>query len=158
MAIISGGLIIEGAQRRVGDPTAEHSSADSYSAGGMRVARVRSSFAADGGAVSTIALAGSTIIPANAVILGGFVDVVTVPTSGGAATIAIQAEAANDVVLAALISGAPWSSVGRKSVIPVFTGASSLRTTVARDVSAVIGVAALTAGVFDVYLIYAVVA
>jgi hypothetical protein len=52
------------------------------------------------------------------------------------------------------VSGAPWSTTGRKSVIPVFTGATSLKTTAARDVSIVIGTAALTAGGFTVYLAY----
>lgn len=154
MAIISGGKIIEGARQRAGSPTVE-STADALSvAGALKAVRARYSFAVEGGAVSTIGLIGATAIPAGAVILGGFVDVITPPTSGGAGTAAIQVEAANDIVLAAAVSGAPWSTVGRKSVIPVFTGASSVKTTVARDVSLVIGAFALTAGVFDVIIFY----
>lgn len=158
MAIISGGKVIEGAQARAGSLSAEVTSGAPAVFGAVRAVRVRYSFADDGGAIGTIALAGASVIPADAVILGGFVDVVTVPTSAGAATIAVQAEAANDIVNAAAISGAPWSTVGRKSVIPAFTGATTVKTTAARDISAVIGTAALTAGVFDVYLFYVVTA
>jgi len=145
--------IIEGARQRGLDPTAE----GIPSGHGMSVARVRYSFAVEGGAVGTIPLH-TDQIPANAVILGGFVDVVTPPTSGGAATLGIGVESGADIVAAAAVSGAPWSTTGRKSVIPAFTGASSVRTTQARVVNAIIATAALTAGVVDVYLFYTVVA
>lgn len=154
MAIISGGKIIEGARQRVGQTLAESSAAEPFAAGALKWARARYSFAVEGGAVSTIGLIGSAVIPSGAVILGGFVEVITPPTSGGAGSLAIQVEAANDIVLAAVVSGAPWSTAGRKSVIPVFTGATSVKTTAARDISAVIAAAALTAGVVDVYIAY----
>lgn len=120
----------------------------------IRVARGEYSFAADGGAVSTIALIGAADIPSGATILGGWLEVQTQPTSGGAATMAIQIEGANDTVTEAAYGGAPWSTTGLKSIIPVFTGATMLRTTAARDISLVIGTAALTAGKFSVLVIY----
>jgi hypothetical protein len=153
MAVISGGKVIEGALRRTGSVSAE-STVATPADGSTRWARVRYDFAVEGGAIGTIGLAGATIIPLGAVIMGGFVDVITPPTSGGGATIAIQVEGANDIVNAAAISGAPWSTTGRKSVIPAYTGATSVKTTAARDISAVIATATLTAGVFDVYLAY----
>jgi hypothetical protein len=52
------------------------------------------------------------------------------------------------------VSGAPWSTTGRKSVIPVFTGASTVKTTVARALSIAVAVQALTAGKFRVVLFY----
>lgn len=154
MAVISGGKVIEGAQGRAGVLSAEATAGDPAAYGALRAVRVDYSFAVDGGAVGTIALAGSTVIPAGAIVLGGLLEVTTPPTSGGAATIAVQVEAAGDTVAAAAISGAPWSTAGRKSVIPVFTGATSLKTTAARDVSIVVATAALTAGAFSVYLFY----
>jgi hypothetical protein len=155
-AIISGGRVIEGSYPRSGSVgvNAEATASTPAVGGALKWVRARYSFAADGGAVGAIALVGSTVIPSGAAILGGFVDVITPPTSGGAATIAIQIEAANDIVTAAAISGAPWSTAGRKSVIPVFTGATTVKTTAARDISAVVATAALTAGVFDVYIAY----
>lgn len=149
MAIISGGNIITGAQTRGGAPSTEGAGF-----GGLRAARGDYSFAADGGAVGTIALMGATSIPSGSIIVGGLIEVTTPPTSGGAATIALQIEGAGDVLAAAAVSGAPWSTAGRKSVIPAFTGATSLKTTAARDISAVVATAALTAGAFTVYVFY----
>jgi hypothetical protein len=120
----------------------------------MKWIRGRYDFAVDGGAIGDIDLTRVASVPANAVVVGGFLEVDTVPTSGGAATIAIKVEGAADTVAAAAISGAPWSTTGRKSVIPVFTGATSLKTTAARKVQATVAVAALTAGAFDVVLAY----
>lgn len=154
MGIISGGRVIEGAIPRKSAVNAESSATTPAYGAAVQWVRARYSFAADGGAIGTIGLTGSTVIPSGAVILGGFVDVVTPPTSGGAGTLAIQVEGAGDIVAAAAVSGAPWSTAGRKSVVPVFTGATSVKTTAARDVSAVIAAFALTAGVLDVYLAY----
>lgn len=111
------------------------------------------SFALDGGAVGTIALRsvdGPRSLSAASIVVNSLVEVLTVPTSGGAATLAAQIEAANDVVNAAVISGAPWSTVGRKAGIPV-SATTSLKTTAARNPSLVVGTAALTAGVIRLY-------
>lgn len=120
---------------------------------GTKWLRARYDFAVDGGAVGTITISAENM-PANAIILGGVVEVDTPPTSGGAGTLAIQVEGANDIVTAAAVSGAPWSTAGRKSVIPAFAGATTVKTTQARGISAVIATAALTAGQVDVLLAY----
>lgn len=125
-----------------------------YANVGVKSVRARYDFAVDGGAVGDIDLTKTASIPAGSVILGGFMEVDTVPTSGGSATVAVKVEGAGDIVGAAAISGAPWSTTGRKSVIPVFTGATTVKTTAARKVQATVAVAALTAGVFDVVLFY----
>lgn len=117
-------------------------------------------FAVDGGAVSTITLRGALSysvgndIPIGSVIESGYIEVDTVPTSGGSATIAVSAEGAGDLVTAAAISGTPWSSTGRKSIIPVATGATSVKTTAARQLTIAIATAALTAGKFRVVIHY----
>lgn len=129
------------------------SASEGVSYGALKTARGDYSFAVDGGAVSTIALMGSTGIPAGSVILGGFMEVTTAVVGAGA-TAAVQIEAAGDVIAAAAVSGAPWSTTGRKSIIPAFTGATSLKTTAARDISLVITAAVLTAGVFSVVVFY----
>lgn len=118
------------------------------------LARAHYDFAVQGGAVGTIALLGALAIPAKSMIMGGFVRVTTLLTSGGAGTAAIQVESAGDMVAAAAVSGAPWSTTGTKAIIPVYTAATMVLTTAARDISLVIATAALTAGVFDVYLVY----
>jgi hypothetical protein len=139
MPIISGGKVIEGARQRTVRPNAVF----------------EYDFAIDGGAVSTIALRQITggPIPSGAEVVDTILDILTIPTSGGAATGALQIEAANDVVAAAVISGAPWSSLGRKSGIPV-SAATSLKTTAARNPSVLIGAFAWTAGKFRLVVEY----
>lgn len=121
--------------------------------GGLQAIRGRYDFAVDGGAVGSIDISAASI-PAGCYILGGFAEVDTVATSGGAGTLAISVEGAGDIVAAAAVSGAPWSTTGRKSVVPVFTGATTVKTTAARKIKAVIAAADLTAGVVDVVLFY----
>lgn len=140
MPIISGGKIIEGS-----GGTGQKSAVYEYD------------FATDGGAVSTIAMrplgTSPASIPSGAIIDDTVVEVLTVLTSGGAATIAAQIEAANDVVNAAAVGGAPWSTLGRKAGIPI-SAATSLKTTAARVPSVVIAAAALTAGKVRLHVDY----
>ena len=113
------------------------------------------SFAVDGGAVSTITLRSNDgPIPVGSYILTGILEVTTALDSGGSATAAVTVEAANDLVTATAFGSSPWSTTGRKSLIPVATGATSIKTTAARTPAVVIATAALTAGVFNVILTY----
>lgn len=123
----------------------------------VRVARARYDFAADGGAVGDITISAASVLPAGAYILSGFVEVDTALTSGGSATVAVTVEGAGDIVAAAAVSGAPWSTTGRKSIVPAGTGATSVKTTAARSIVATVATAALTAGAFDVVLVYVVI-
>lgn len=112
-------------------------------------------FAVDGGAVSTITIRSNDgPIPTGAVVEGGYLDVLTALDSGGSATAALQVQAANDTINAAAFGGAPWSTTGRKDIIPDFTGSSMLKTTADRSPAVVIATAALTAGKFDLVLHY----
>lgn len=149
--------IIEGALPRVGAASANPTAEGVGKGYGSQWARFRYDFAVEGGAVGSIALASSGL-PANAVVLGGFLDVITPLTSGGAATAGLSLEGAGDLVAATVISGAPWDSTGRKNIIPAATGATSVKTTVTRIPALVVAVAALTAGVFDLYVEYLTVA
>lgn len=126
--------------------------------GGLKTAVGEYDFAVDGGAVGTITLRGvdaaGNEVPNGAVIMGGYVEVLTAFTSGGAATVAVNSQAAGDLVAAAAVSGAPWSTTGRKSVIPVFTGATTVKTTATRQLAITIATAALTAGKARVVVFY----
>jgi len=113
------------------------------------------SFAVDGGAVGTITLRSNDgPIPNGSVVVGGVLDVTTAATSSGSATIALQVNAANDIVNAAAFDGAPWSSTGVKDIIPDNTGSTAVKCTAQRSPKIVIGTAALTAGVFRLILTY----
>lgn len=108
------------------------------------------SFARQGGAVGTIALDGDAQIPNGSVILGGYIDV-TVAALSATGTIAITVESAGDILAAV---GQAGFTLGRKSVLPAFTGATAIKTTAARTISAAIATAPYTAGVFRVVLVY----
>jgi hypothetical protein len=115
----------------------------------VKVARFDYDFSVDGGAVGAITLRGNQI-PANCVILDAIVDVQTIVTSGGAATVSLDLEAAGDLRAAATLSSTPaaLNAVAVKSLLdPVKTSAT-------RSVVATVGAFALTAGVFSVYLTY----
>ncbi|MFI7643735.1 hypothetical protein [Nonomuraea sp. NPDC049400] len=127
---------------------------------GLKEARGEYDFAVDGGAVSTITLrsaagdSNGNEIPAGSVITGGYIEVDTAVTSGGAATVAVNSEGAGDLQTAAAVSGAPWSSTGRKAITPAFTVASSIKTTARRNLAVTVAAAALTAGKFRVVVFY----
>ena len=126
----------------------------------LKVAKGEYDFAVDGGAISTIVLRASSDdelgndIPPAAIILGGFIEVDTILASGGAATVAVNSEAAGDLLAAAAFGGVPWSTINRKSITPAFTGATSVKTTVRRQLAITIAAAALTGGKFRVVVFY----
>lgn len=127
---------------------------------GLKEARGEYDFAVDGGAVGTITLrsapsdSNGNEIPSGSIITGGYIEVDTAVTSGGAATIAVASEAAGDLQTAAAISGPPWSTTGRKAITPVFTAATGVKTTARRNLAITVATAALTAGKFRVVVFY----
>ena len=120
--------------------------------GRTKIATGMYDFAVDGGAVGDITLRGDRL-PLGAIILDSLIDVDTILTSGGAATVAIKTEGAADVNAADAISGAPWSTTGAKRGDLTATSAP-VKTTAARAIVATVAVAALTAGKFNVYVTY----
>lgn len=122
----------------------------------LKTVQAEYDFAVDGGAVGTIVLrqSGSTlpnIIPAGGVILGGYIEVLTTATSGGAATIGVNSEAAGDIKAAA--TGVATYTAGVVPVVPSW-GTGAVKTTAARNLAITIAVAALTAGKFRVVVMY----
>lgn len=120
-----------------------------------RVGKWRYSFATHGGAVSAITLTGSAL-PANAIVLGGLIEVLTLVQGGVGTTGALHIEGADDLVAATVVAGAPWSSTGRKAIIPVWSAASAVKTSVARTPVFTIAANPVTAGIFNVFLFYVV--
>ncbi len=113
------------------------------------------SFAVDGGAIGSITLRSEDgPIPTGSVITHGYLDVTTLFTTGTAATMAVTVESAGDMVAATVVSGAPYSTTGRKSIIPVATGATAVKTTASRAPSVAIATGTVTAGVMAVVLEY----
>ena len=114
-----------------------------------RVVKAQYDFATLGGAVGDISL--GVVIPVDAIITDVVIDVLTAPTSGGAATIAVKAQTAADLLAATAIA----SVTGILQGVPTAgTIASAIKTTAARTVTITVAVAALTAGKFNVLVKY----
>lgn len=114
-----------------------------------RWARATYDFAVNGGAIGTIDLACE--IPEGAIILDGVLDVQTAFTSGGSATVAIQTEAAADILAATAVASL---TAGLADIVPDGTAANMVKTTAIRTVALVVATAALTAGKAVVHLRY----
>lgn len=97
-------------------------------------------------------------LPDNAIICGGFHDVITTFTSAtDAATIAISAQGANDLVSALAISnGANIWDAGLHPLIPKANTpeTTGIKLTAAREITATVAVEALTAGKSVIYVLY----
>tara|TARA_R110000824_G_scaffold302749_2_gene490534 strand:+ start:12908 stop:14584 length:1677 start_codon:yes stop_codon:yes gene_type:complete len=114
-----------------------------------------------GDAATADSLFDTTIeIPDNAVIVGGLVDVITTFTSAGgdAATVAIQTEAADDIIAAVAISDGtnPWDQ-GLQVVKPRSDGTNAVKMTSAKNIKVQLGGSeALTAGKMVIWLQYVI--
>lgn len=118
------------------------------------VAKFTYDFAARGGAVGDIELNGEAL-PKGAIIWDGVVDVITPLTGGAGATAAVStAQQANDLITAAVVAGAPWSTAGSKALVPVGTAAASIKLTADRHPKLVVGTNPLTAGKFNLFIEY----
>jgi hypothetical protein len=95
-------------------------------------------------------------LPPYALIVGGFMDVNTVVTGAGA-SLAVSVVSANDIQTAAAISGAPWSTIGRKAIVPKANTPESTSIKLAATplpVVFTVSAAVLTAGKVTCYLYY----
>jgi hypothetical protein len=111
-------------------------------------------FALDGGAIGDITLRGS-VLPAGAFIVGGWVDIVTALTSGGAATAALKTVAAGDLLPAT--GKASFEASGKIGLATFINGGMLVGpTTTATPIKLTVAAAALTAGKFVVAAEYIV--
>lgn len=134
-------------------PSAEMVNARGPGRGEPQLSSFLYDFATDGGAISTIALRGGDApLPSGAIVTDALI-VVETPLTGASATVAVQVEAAADVQAAAAVSGAPWSTAGKKrgSALTATT-APVVTTTATRNPSIVVAAGALTAGKFKLIL------
>lgn len=129
--------------------------------GNLRVARF--TFAWDGTdsagvANSTVAAHGVGVtIPDAAIVVGGFFETnIVFDSADHTATIAISVNGANDIQTAAAVSGAPWSTTGRKAIVPKANTpeSTSIKLTDDREITCTVAVQALNAGKLIGYLYY----
>ena len=129
-------------------------------ANSIKMAKATYSFAVSGGAVSTITLPGADILPNGAIVQDVVIDCTTACTSGGAATFAVTGGGITVTGGTPIAVGAaPFlaGTVGRVGVAGVITtGYPVQKATSTAPLKVVIGTAAITAGVFTVYVYYTI--
>jgi len=131
--------------------------------GFMRAARFTFDPSANTGERTIAAHGLGVTLPDNAVVLGGYIEILTTFQSAGAdaGTIALSVEGANDLVTAtAISSGTFWDAVKGKVVVPDALNAAgvatSIKTSAAREITATVGSQALTAGKLVGWLFYVI--
>lgn len=126
-------------------------------------------FSVLGGAIGTIGLldeqGATAYLPVGSLILSAIVDVVTAVTSAGSATVALGCTSSSDLLAATakaslglgLVAGVPVFTAG--TAVKVATGSAVLQrrnfAATVQPVSAIVAVAALTAGKFYVHTTFA---
>ena len=122
----------------------------------IRTAWARYDWSVDGGAISTLTPSqgkGRNRIPNGAIILGGTIDIQT-QLAGASATIAVGTTAgSSSTSLKAATAVASWT-VGQMAIVPVFTAATYVKMTADGAINVTIATTALTAGVFEVHVVY----
>ena len=119
-----------------------------------RWARISYNFNSNGGLQGTINLTGT--IPNNAIIIGGFVDIITsFSSSSNSASCSLSLESTDDLVASIAINNgsSPWS-IGIKSIVPNGTGGNAIKLSSDNTVDLAISSEDLTAGTFDLWLEY----
>lgn len=123
--------------------------------GGKAVEWKKARFDATGGkAVGSYNLTGDFLIPTGAKITQSFFQVVTAPTSGGAATVAFGIPTDDVAGIKAATAIASWTTGAPIAGIQTAPTAATEITTAARALQADVGTADLTAGVIDLYYAY----
>ena len=121
--------------------------------GGLEVTKATYDFAVDGGAISTIQLFNSPILPAGTIILGGIIDPITTLTSGGAATVAVGVgSGAQTAAIKAAAAMGTYAGGTPLAMIPVWSAGFF---TVAADgkLSVTIAAATVTGGKFAIHVV-----
>lgn len=114
-------------------------------------------FAVNGGAVSTITLLDENgnipVLPINTIITQAYMHTITpVISTGNNGTMALQVNAANDLLSAVDADTYPLNANHPTTLIAVGTAVTMIITTAARSVQLVIGTNAFTAGKFNVFI------
>jgi hypothetical protein len=122
---------------------------------GLYVAKAVLNFAVDGGAIGAITPALSDTIPANAIMVGGTVNSTTAVTSAGSATVSIGTSAGSSATSILAATGkASFTLDALLNAVPVF--ATPVKMTAAGQITFSVAVAALTAGIIEVFVYYVV--
>lgn len=140
--------------RQLLDGQGANNANDQFGGGALQVVKATYDFAVDGGAIGTIQLFNSLVIPAGAIILGGICDPITTLTSGGGATMAIGiGSAAQTAAIKAAAAFGTYVGGTPLAILPIWSGGFFA---VAADgkVSVTIAGGTITGGKVAIHLVY----
>jgi len=120
------------------------------------LAKMTYSFAVDGGAIGLIVPVNSPTLPNKAIIMGGVIDISTTVTGAGASISLGTSAGSSNVALLAATAIASWGAGAVLAMIPIFTAATYLKLTAAGKLTLTVSAGALTAGIFDVQVVYVI--
>lgn len=123
-------------------------------AGALQEVKVTYDVAVDGGAIATITPKSSVLIPAGAVIFGGFIQGITLPVGPGASIAIGLGSGAQAAALKAATVIATYAAGATVALIPVFTAASIVKAAADTFVTFTVSGAVLTAGKVQVTIYY----
>lgn len=125
--------------------------------GALRVARATFNPSATAGQRTVAAHGLGVTIPTLAIVVGGFLQVETALDSADhSGTVAFSVQAANDLITASAISGAPFSTTGQKAIVPKANTPEStgIALTAPRELTATVATTALTVGKATLFVYY----
>lgn len=122
------------------------------SSGAIGVSRATYNFAIDGGAIGAIIPSISPVIPANAIVFGGIINVITAPTGAGASIALGTSAGSSSTALKAATVIANYT--GLVALVPVWSAGSSFKMSAAGQIQLTVSGAALTAGKMDILVEY----
>jgi autotransporter adhesin len=142
------------ADRLVWTPVLLKNNAD-FGTTGMSMCHAQYSFANDGGAIATIIPLNNCTIPINSIVYNASIQATTAATSGGSATVAVGLNGIGSGTAVLLGATAVASVTGQlQSAIVPQTASGWKKMTSAGNVTITVAVAALTAGIIEVYVFF----
>lgn len=123
-------------------------------AGALQEVKVTYDVAVDGGAIATITPKATVIIPAGAVIFGGFIQGITLPVGPGASIAIGLGSGAQVAALKAATVIATYAAGATVAILPLFTAASVVKAVAETPITFTISGAVLTAGKVQVSVFY----
>lgn len=119
----------------------------------LKVAHAIFDFSVDGGVTGLITPVSTAAIPANAILVGGSVNVVAAVTSLGSATLAVGTSAGSSAsALLAATAKASLTLAAMLNAVPVF--ATPVKMSAAGNITVTVGTADLTAGKVEIFIVY----
>lgn len=120
----------------------------------LRMGKWTYDFANSSGDVDNHVLSGAAL-PNHAIVFGGLMRVLDGFTGGIGSFAGLQLEAAGDLVVATAVAGAPWSSTGRKPILPAFTATTAVETTTdTRKPTLAVSINPVLSGKMNLFLAY----